>query len=644
MVKIKYNKIVKMFEISSKKVDFEKENKLIKRNINLDKNLDCFILISSNDSNFWELILNNILEYTIDKISKNNAYNDFWVSLENINSFIKTWNKDNEIKPKLDIIIGILNENDYIFSNIWKSSCYLVNKKNEVIELTNKEDNKKDFNFISNWEIKSGEIIISSTKRLYNYLSESDILDWLVLSEDINIFNKNIKNILLSEIINENVLVSSMKYSWENLNEEFSKIEEIKELIISKLDNKFSKNMLWYFLVLKEKLSKQSKIIKNIIFIWWILIAVIFLYSIVSTITTETTENENKKIATQQVLQAKNYIRVASENIANNDIFKSNIENAEQIVEELNNNQIFLSDIEKVSDDINMLKKEFQKIEIIVENPENYIYTENIESPVKIIKNSLKTYIITSKSIIGPVLPNVKAKNYVFNSLEENENFIDASFIWDNLYLLTNNSKVVRFTKNGYFNYIDVSWQKTWEEAKEILSYAQNIYLLWENNNQIYKHNLNWSNFKSWEWYLKEDDLTQIWEILSVTIDGWFYILKKDLSMIKFFSNPYRIEKLVINNLPDNYDIEKPDSIIDIKTRSDLNYVYMLLNDKVWIFKPNTTNYKNTKSLTYIWQIESGSSEIKDFYINHDWEIIILNKKWLYKVTFEISDERILIR
>jgi hypothetical protein len=40
-----------MFEISSKKVDSSKENILIKRNINLDKELDCFILISSKDAN-----------------------------------------------------------------------------------------------------------------------------------------------------------------------------------------------------------------------------------------------------------------------------------------------------------------------------------------------------------------------------------------------------------------------------------------------------------------------------------------------------------------------------------------------------------------------------------------------------------------
>jgi guanylate kinase len=93
--------------------------------------------------------------------------------------------------------------------------------------------------------------------------------------------------------------------------------------------------------------------------------------------------------------------------------------------------------------------------------------------------------------VIWPIIPNTKPKNYIFNSLWENETFIDSAFIWENMYLLTSDSKIVKFTKNGYFSYMDVAWQKTWEKAKEIVSYAQNIYLIW-NDNQINKHVLYW--------------------------------------------------------------------------------------------------------------------------------------------------------
>ena len=633
-----------MFEISSKKVDFGKKNTIIKRNINLDKNLDCFVLISTNDSKFWELILNNILESVIDKISKENAYNDFWVALENINALIKWWEKDSEEKVKLDIIIWILNDNNYIFSNIWKASCYLINEKEEVIELTNKEDNKKEFNYISSWELKNNEIIVSATKVLLNYLSKSDLLDGLVLSEDINIFNKNIKNILLSEVLEKNIAISSLKYiSNKEENTENSKIYLIKNNLLKFFDNKLSKNLLWYFLVLKDKVNNSSKNVKNVVFLSWLIISIFLLYSILSTVVWISTQNQNKELAKQDIIKAKTYIRIASENVANPESFEINIKNAENIVKKLEKEKLFLNDLAKINDNINILKKQFNKIEIFEENDENIIYKGSFKNPVQIVKNKLKPYIVTQKWVVWPIIPNSKAKNYIFNSLEENEIFVDSAFIWDNMYLLTNLSKIVKFTKNGYFSYMDVSWQKTWEKAKQILSYAQNIYLIWYDN-QINKHTLYWNKFKAATKYLKKDDLTQIWDILSVAIDWSFYILKKDLSMIKFYSNPYRIEKLTLNKLPKNYYLEEENSIIELKTRANLNYVYLLMNNKIWIFKPNTKNYKNTKSLTYIWQIEGDKNEIKDFFVNHDWQIIVLNDNWLYKIDFEISDDRLLIR
>jgi hypothetical protein len=128
-----------------------------------------------------------------------------------------------------------------------------------------------------------------------------------------------------------------------------------------------------------------------------------------------------------------------------------------------------------------------------------------------------------------------------------------------------------------------------------------------------------------------------------MAIDWGFYILKEDLSIIKFFSSPYRLEWIVLNKLPKNYDLEEWKRV-EIKTSSTLNYVYLLLNNKIFIFKPNSKVFTDTKGLTYIWQIEWATKKIKDFYVNYDWEILVLNESWIYKLNFEISDDKIIIR
>ncbi len=633
-----------MFEISSKKVNNNSQSILVKRNINLDTNLDAFILIKTVDKWFSDLLLNNILDSLIEKISLENTYADFSVALENINHFIWNWRQDSDKKLKLSIIIWILNEDNYIFSNIWKSSCYLVNKNSEVVELTSKDENKKEFNFISSWKLINDEIVVSSTSKLLKYLSKSDLVDGLVLSEDIEIFNKNIKNILESEILEENIIVSSLKYSSESENEENKNLEAVKEVFIKAIDNNFSKTVIWYFLVIKDIINKQSKPLKNTLFLLVISTAIFFLYSILWGVVSVTNESKQKVQVENNIVKIRNYIKLASENISNPTAFETNIIKAEELIEESKKNKLFINNLIELTSWVNELKKQFNKVEIFEEKTENVILKQDFENPVKILKNNLKPFIVTSKWVTWPILPNQKAKNYIFNSLEDNEEFVDATYIWDNMYLLTNTSKIVRFTKNWYFSFSDVSWQKAWEKSKDLSSYAQNIYLLWENNSQIYKHSLSWRSFKSWKWYLKEDDLAQIGNILSIAIDWGFYILKEDLSMIKFFSYPYRIEKLILNKLPENYDIEDPDSIVDLKARKDLNYVYLLMNNKIWIFMPNTKDYRNTKHLTYIGQIEANKNKIKDFFINHDGEILILNKKWLYKINFEVSDDKVLIR
>ena len=128
-----------------------------------------------------------------------------------------------------------------------------------------------------------------------------------------------------------------------------------------------------------------------------------------------------------------------------------------------------------------------------------------------------------------------------------------------------------------------------------------------------------------------------------MAIDGWFYLVKSDLSVVKFFSNPYRLESLTVSKIPENYNLEEWKRF-EVKAWIKLNYVYMLLNDKIFVFKPNTTDFKSTRNLTYVWQIEWWNEKIIDFNVDSDWEITVLNSKWLYRLKFEVSDDKLILR
>lgn len=644
-----------MFEISSKKIDLWKQNICKKKNISLNKDLDCFIVINSNNEKFIDLTIRNILDFIIDKISIENTYREFSIALEDINSFIKTWKLDSKNDIKIDIFIWILNKNNFMFSNLWECSCLLIKEDNEIIELINKKDNKKEFSFISNWELKENEIVFITSNIILNYLSNSDIIDWLDQERNLDLFNQNIEDILRKEIIEDNILVTSLKFNPINyskeefivsrnpslLNKIIRKISYIKKLKITKNIINFMNNSKDK---VKNKYKSSPKKIKNIIIILWIIISLLLIYKILINVVNLATVNNEKQTAQVELEKALWYIQIASENVINSWVFELNIKNAQDIISSLEKQNLFLDNITKLNWDINILKKQFNKIEVFSNQADHVLYKWNLKESIKIIKSNWKPYIINKKWVIWPILPNIEVKTYTFNSLETNEYFVNATELWNDIILLTNFSKIVKFTNNWHFEYSDVINQTTWEKTKEIKSYGQNIYLLWKENNQIFKHSESWNKFSIWKWYLEEQDLKQIWEILSIAIDWGFYILKKDLSILKFYSSPYRIEKIMINNFPENYNIENENAPIDLKTRKELNYIYLLMNNKIWILKPNTINYTDTKNLKYIWQIEWDIEIIKDFYINYDWEIIILNDSWIYKLNFEISDDKIIIR
>ena len=152
------------------------------------------------------------------------------------------------------------------------------------------------------------------------------------------------------------------------------------------------------------------------------------MYYSLSTIVSITTQTEVKETAKVNINEIKNIISQASENIANPDAFEKNIKEAETLVSEVQKQEIYLWDLAKLTESINILKKQFNKIEIFEENENNLIQLIEWNNTVKIAKNNLIPYIIEKKWVVWPILSTAKPQIYTFNNLAENEYFIDWLF------------------------------------------------------------------------------------------------------------------------------------------------------------------------------------------------------------------------
>ncbi len=614
--------------------------KVASRILNLWTNINLFVVWSSSDSSFLDYLMNKVVDYSIDRISKQNTYKDFSNALEHINSVLKTWNNDTEWE-KMNMVIWVLNDNEFLFSNIWKTSCYLV-KKNNVIEITDKKDKKKEFSFISNWDLEHNDIITIATKRLFNFLSESDFID--SYSKKIETFNESINGIIEWEKINKNIAISS--FSYKSKKAKLTVVDNwsfFQTLLFKIWDNDIVKKIIALYLILKERLMEKWKLVKIVLFLLGIFLAIFLLFKIIDGTVTKEDNSQKIEIQKEVLEEAKVSLRKASESIKNKDIFNLNIKNAESRIADLEKENLFANDVSRLKSEIAQIKKTFNWIESFEESDEKKMATFKDGKKIKILWLNKKIYVVWEKSITWPIIEWQESKTYTFEEIWD-DSFVDATPLLNSISLVTTKWQIVTFTTDWNFSFTDVLGQDAWTKSSMIDSYASNIYLISEADKQIYKHKKSGRSFWKWTPYLKKEDQQWMDNMIDIAIDGGFYILKKDLSFVKFFSTPYRLESLVVNKAPENYAVEDPSLPLKIKTRQELNYVYMLMNNKIYIFKPNSTRYQDTKALNYIGQIEWRKFQITDFYVKFDWELMILNEWGIYKMNFEVTDDKLLLR
>lgn len=636
-----------MLETDIRKIDFWWKNIIKSHHINLDTELDCVILFSTKDEKFSELLYHKVVDSIIDRIHPKNVYKDFSNALENINAFISSWGTVDEKVKGLHGIIGIYHKKTFLFSSIGTASCYLYNSHKDLIEVTDKEDTPKNFSFISNGDIADNESLILSNIRLLDILSKDDIRDGLSL-DNLKRSGDNIEHILLHEHDGKNLWIISLKKELESLHEKNEIFEKISYYFFKSIDNRVTKEALWYIYHMKDKLLHQTQKTRQILLSLGILVSIGLLYIVLSWFFQIASNSQGAELAKENLLQAQSSVIAASENMNNPDMFELNIENAQTIITDLEAKQLFLGDISILKDNMSVLQKQFNGIEPFEVTADNTMYSFNTPMDiVKVVNISNKIYVVHKNSITGPIVKWESSQNYEFKELVTNDYFIDASVYDTNIVIMTHLWKVVNFAKNNYFSYVDVSNQPTWEMSPIINSYASNLYLLSDSWTQILRHKSLGTIYDAWVSYLTDSDAWAVGKIVSIAIDGWIYILKQDGSVLKLFREPtYRLESIVLNKLPKNYNFQNipKEFAPSIRARADIKNVYMLLENKILVFKPNTTRYQDVKSLEYIGQIEGKDTVIEDFYVDNDGEIFIGAQTGVYKVEFSIVDNKLILK
>jgi len=134
-------------------------------------------------------------------------------------------------------------------------------------------------------------------------------------------------------------------------------------------------------------------------------ICFVFLYFILSSFLSLSSVTRDTEDSKEDLLKAREFVRLASENINNPDIFSLYIEDGEKIAQEITDKELFLNDVGKILDDITVLKKQFNGIETFVASENNTLYASpDLTKPVKVVSVAGKVFIVDETSVIGPII------------------------------------------------------------------------------------------------------------------------------------------------------------------------------------------------------------------------------------------------
>lgn len=347
------------------------------------------------------------------------------------------------------------------------------------------------------------------------------------------------------------------------------------------------------------------------------------------------------KDAKNQILEAKTLIESSQKLTTNPELFDQTIEKAEVLLAGLETKQLFAKDVLDLRNKIEAMKKEIYDIQTVDLSEKTSIipFDPKQITPIWVYEKDKKLNIIGKEWTIQDYAIGdtwLQMKQY-----PSGESIKDYTIQDDgNFFFLTNSNRVLTSRKNAEITYINVTWQEWWETADGIATFNGNLYLWDKNEWQIYKHRPGINGFSQKSWVL---GVPTPW-ILDIWIDWGFYILKNDQRVMRAMWSNGSATWLVLNNLPGDYTVWQNSSNTRMILSANLNYIYILDKNKVWIFLPDSKRFQDIRSWSYIAQLELGTKDsIVDIAVPRDGLLYVLTNAAVYSVWFEFVENNIII-
>ena len=595
------------------------------------------LTIEGGKENIISILEDHLLE-TISSVEWNTSEDDtdFTFLTENYNRFIR--NLEPQDLVDISVVVSLLRNNILTISAIGNATAYLV-EGDDITPIAIPESGRFDFHTLTAGEVSRNAAIYISNQDSLEVLGNEFLFEFSAMNSAE--FSEVAKTIFSREI-NIPFHLVRIAHSFKNVPQQprqrgrgqLDLIKEkgkdvalkIKELPIWK---KAKEKINSVDLGANEK-QKYSFLAMGIILIF------ILIYMLLSAIGGALTTGISGDAFAEKVQQAQTLVEESRKLTGNPDAFTTNMQQAEALLAELRDAQKYLPDAQTIQGDIDALKKEVYGIETIdLTKSESIVpFGESGFRPVATFEVNNKLLLVGKTGIIsdyvrGSDLPTIQT--YPQNDSAIAATINDAG----TLYIVSEATRLMTLRQNNV-TYVSVTGQGTWELGSKIKSFNGNIYTINAEQNQIYRYRPSANGFSQ-----KTNSLTAQTsaKILDIAVDGGFYILTEDGKINRFVStNDKGVVSLTLNKIPGAWKIDSGLST-QIVANDKLSYVYIRNGRTIWIFQPNSRQFQDINSLTYIAQVQIQSdSDVVDLSVPRDGQMYISTEKGIFEAQFQVKD------
>lgn len=554
-------------------------------------------------------------------IHNDNAVQIFTEILEEINHTLDTLYLQHK-KSEVSLFLGLLVENHVHFSTFGKElTGIIVSEKNTEDILTDMDSWEWHFVYDSHWDIRDSETLYVFSPKIDTHVigNECSTLGHLSLPERSELLAERLERSYVHDGIIMSIgsgVIIEKKDSWTP--EKMNTKKSTKMLLenVTKVSDRGIKKVQDTFV----QLSRETQ---NWVIISGIFLSVILLYLIITSLVRSQYTIFVPQKYRDMLAEARVNLDDATRMVDQPENFWPAINRVREVIQTVKAADVLKVDVAQLENDIAVLERAVNKVTSL--KTEDYISVYNFNKTLDSVPFSIHSYetklsFVTRDSIIWPFSPWEAPKEYpIPNSEKSTFSDVDSE---GKIYLGTDKDKIYIFDK-GIYNIQNIQQVGGWDKALDISIYNSNIYLLGADRRQIYKHRRQSENTYSGRSFVISD--TQSKSIIDMDIDGSVWILSgtgESISTEKILTAPrYERRPITINSLGINAFQNFNPETTKIYTGESYQEIYMLADNRIWIFVPGSKRFSDVRFMTYVGQIDVPNIIITDMAVEQDSDV-----------------------